>query len=102
MREWVEATVARVLAYRPQRVLEIGCGLGLLLFRIAPHCRAYCATDFARPALDYIERHLREAPLPKVRLFARPAHAVGDLAGAPFDAGGLLHASARPGLDQIA
>ena len=33
MREQVDATVARIRALRPQRVLEIGCGTGLLLFR---------------------------------------------------------------------
>src|SRR5439155_7305291 len=30
MREWVDATVARILALRPRRALEIGCGTGLL------------------------------------------------------------------------
>ena len=32
MREWRDATVERVLAHDP-RVLEVGCGTGLLLFR---------------------------------------------------------------------
>ena len=40
MREWVERTVARILALGPRRVLEVGCGTGLLLFRVAPHARA--------------------------------------------------------------
>ena len=38
MREWVEGTVSRILALKPTNVLEIGCGTGLLLFRVAPHC----------------------------------------------------------------
>ena len=38
MREWVDSTVERILSLHPRRVLEIGCGTGLLLFRIAPHC----------------------------------------------------------------
>src|SRR5262249_47746291 len=36
MREWVDHTVARVLALGGRRILEVGCGTGLLLFRIAP------------------------------------------------------------------
>ncbi|MEO7360915.1 MAG: amino acid adenylation domain-containing protein, partial [Gemmatimonadaceae bacterium] len=37
MREWVDRTCDRILERKPKRVLEIGCGTGLLLFRIAPH-----------------------------------------------------------------
>ncbi|HEV7786189.1 MAG TPA: condensation domain-containing protein, partial [Thermoanaerobaculia bacterium] len=75
MREWVDDTVSRILALRPQRVLEIGCGTGLLLFRVAPHCRSYWATDFSRTALQAIRRTL-DSPgleLTQVRLFERLA-----------------------------
>ena len=40
MREWQESSVAQVLKLQPRRVLEIGCGTGLLLLQIAPHCEA--------------------------------------------------------------
>ncbi|HVR95631.1 MAG TPA: amino acid adenylation domain-containing protein, partial [Thermoanaerobaculia bacterium] len=52
MREWADATVARILALRPRRVLEIGCGTGILLRRVAPHVELYHGTDFSRVALD--------------------------------------------------
>ena len=45
--EWVQGAVDRILALKPARVLEIGCGSGLLLFRLAPHCQYYCGTDFS-------------------------------------------------------
>ena len=45
MKEWVDRTVARIRALRPQRVLEIGCGSGLLLFSLAPSCEYYLGTD---------------------------------------------------------
>src|SRR5262249_41213392 len=51
MREWVETTVARIAARAPGRVLEIGCGSGLLLLRLAPRCRVYAATDLSPQAL---------------------------------------------------
>ncbi|HVR09656.1 MAG TPA: amino acid adenylation domain-containing protein, partial [Thermoanaerobaculia bacterium] len=70
MREWVETTVERLLALGPRRVLEVGCGTGLLLFRVAPHCASYRATDFSRAALDFLARQLArpERALPQVTL----------------------------------
>ena len=35
--ESVDNSVERILSLQPKRVLEIGCGTGLLLFRVAPH-----------------------------------------------------------------
>ena len=58
MNEWVEETVARATFQAPRRVLEIGCGTGLLLFRIAPQSEEYWATDFSPRALDYVRKHL--------------------------------------------
>ncbi|HKX33614.1 MAG TPA: amino acid adenylation domain-containing protein [Blastocatellia bacterium] len=56
MREWVDTTVERILSLRPRRILEIGCGTGLILFRIAPHCAEYWGTDISPAALDYVTR----------------------------------------------
>jgi amino acid adenylation domain-containing protein len=59
MREWVDFTVERILSLASKRVLEIGCGTGLLLFQIAPHCSQYLGTDLSREALAHIDRHIR-------------------------------------------
>ncbi|MGB8507779.1 MAG: condensation domain-containing protein, partial [Pyrinomonadaceae bacterium] len=47
-----------ILSLRPKRVLEIGCGTGLLLFTVAPHCEHYLGSDFSQTALDYVQRQL--------------------------------------------
>ena len=62
MREWVERTVDRILALNPRRVVEIGCGTGLLLFRVAPHTERYLGVDFSRVALEGIRRQLDGLP----------------------------------------
>ena len=60
MQEWVDCTVERVHSLGPERILEIGCGAGLLLFRLAPHCQQYHGVDFSQNALDSIRRHLAQ------------------------------------------
>lgn len=57
-REWVDHAANRVLSLKPNRVLDIGCGLGRTLFRVAPQCLRYWGTDFSQVALDYVERLL--------------------------------------------
>ncbi|HKP82175.1 MAG TPA: amino acid adenylation domain-containing protein [Pyrinomonadaceae bacterium] len=85
MREWVDDAVERVLWQQPRRVLEIGCGTGLLLFRIAPHCERYLGTDFSPSALKYIREQLHES-LPQVSLSEQNAHDFTNIEPASFDA----------------
>ncbi len=58
--EQVTQTVARIAASKPARLLEIGAGAGLLLFRLAPTVEHYVATDFSAVALQYLRRWLDE------------------------------------------
>jgi amino acid adenylation domain-containing protein/non-ribosomal peptide synthase protein (TIGR01720 family) len=66
MREQVEQTVARVRRLGGRRLLELGCGTGLLLFRLAPGCERYLATDFSPVVLERLRRQLRERGLERV------------------------------------
>ncbi|HEX8191019.1 MAG TPA: amino acid adenylation domain-containing protein [Pyrinomonadaceae bacterium] len=88
MREWVDATVGRIRSLRPRRVLEIGCGTGLLLFRLAPDCERYTATDFSSAALSKIRRALdAHAPaLSSVSLLRRAAEDFEGIPEAAYDA----------------
>ena len=86
MREWVDQTVERILSLRPSRVLEIGCGTGLLLFRIAPHCIQYWGTDFSQVALHYVQQHLAEQDLPQVALLQKTADDFEGIETKTFDA----------------
>lgn len=58
VREWMEQTVERILRLNPTRVLELGCGTGLMLFNIAPYCQHYCATDQSENALRILKHQL--------------------------------------------
>lgn len=86
MAQWVDGAVERIIATNPKRVLEIGCGTGLLLLRIAPHCQCYVGTDFSTAALDFvasqIERWVDTGPLADIRLVQCPASEVAGVTGA--------------------
>ncbi|HLG64306.1 MAG TPA: amino acid adenylation domain-containing protein [Ktedonosporobacter sp.] len=80
-------TVERVRALQPQRVLEIGCGTGLILFRLASDCAEYWGTDISQPALESVQRRLEttERHLTNVRVLQRAADDVADLPAHHFD-----------------
>jgi SAM-dependent methyltransferase len=85
--EGVDDMRRRILSLSPRRVLEIGCGTGLLLFMIAPYCERYVATDSSRQGLAFLRRRLAARPpaLPQVELLHRPAHDFSNLGCHQFD-----------------
>ncbi len=74
MQAWVDNTVRRIERLRPRDVLEIGCGTGLLLFRVAPRCRRYVGTDFSGVVLADLRRALAPLDLGMVTLHEREAN----------------------------
>ncbi|HEY9830703.1 MAG TPA: amino acid adenylation domain-containing protein, partial [Stenomitos sp.] len=88
MQEWLDGTVERIVSLKPTRVLEIGCGTGLLLFQIAPHCDRYWGIDFSQAALNYIQNVLErpEYQLPQVTLLQRTADNFEGIERETFDA----------------
>ncbi|MBM0744240.1 amino acid adenylation domain-containing protein [Phormidium sp. CLA17] len=85
MQEWVSDRVQQILALKPKRVLEIGCGTGLLLFQIAPHCEKYVGTDFSTVSLASIQHQLDILNLPQVELLQRMATDFEGIDAASFD-----------------
>jgi len=85
MKQWVEGTVERIRELQPQRVLEIGCGTGMLLFRLAHECREYWATDLSASAVAYINDHLRRPEHENVRVELRAADDLEPLPQEHFD-----------------
>lgn len=94
---WARYAVERILALRPRKVLEIGCGDGRLLLRIAPHCELYVGTDFSGPALSHVRRQIavwNPADAGRVRLVQCAATELQEVPDAPFDTV-VLHSVAQ-------
>jgi ubiquinone/menaquinone biosynthesis C-methylase UbiE len=86
MREWVQTTVDRIASFAPKEVLEIGCGTGLLLLRLAPGCVRYVGMDFAPSVLARLREQLAQTDLSrKVELLERPADDFTGFAENSFD-----------------
>ncbi|MFF2378426.1 amino acid adenylation domain-containing protein [Streptomyces xiamenensis] len=87
MHEWRAATVDRIMALSPRRVLEIGAGTGLLLTPIAPEVDEYWATDLSGAAVDGLARRIAATPslAGRVRLHKGEAHDVAGLPEGHFD-----------------
>lgn len=86
MREWVAATVERILALKPKRVLEIGCGTGNFVVRVAPHVERYAALDPAPAGLAHIARLQQTMPeLAHVTLHEGFADQLDDFAPGSLD-----------------
>ena len=87
MHDWVFRTVAQIHELSPKRVLELGCGTGMLLFRIAPCCNLYYGLDFSKNAVNFVKQQLQTSNinLPFVNVFHRPADNFSDLIDEPVD-----------------
>ncbi len=85
MQLWVEQTIERIKALHPNRILEIGCGAGLLLLRLAPSCSFYHGTDFSQQALKSLQERLPEQLVSQVLLSQRNADDFTGLEQEAFD-----------------
>ena len=85
MQEQIVSTVQRLLALKPREVLEIGCGTGLLLFKIAPQCKRYVATDFSHNVIRMLRAQVKEKKLAHVELEERQADQFAGFAPESFD-----------------
>ena len=60
VREFEEQTLARIRAFRPRQVLEVGGGTGNQALTLAPECERYVVTDFSPPAVEYLRARAPE------------------------------------------
>nr|VFJ74214.1 MAG: amino acid adenylation domain-containing protein/thioester reductase domain-containing protein [Candidatus Kentron sp. FW] len=81
LREWIDNTVERILSLQPKNILEIGCGTGLILFRLAPVVANYLGTDISRQGIKHIEKRIKQEHHEKVKLLQMDAKSIDSIKG---------------------
>lgn len=82
MEFWRGSIVENVLAVKPKRVLEIGVGSGLLLWKIAPHCEEYWGTEISVSSLKSLQEAVNQHPRLVEKVKLRHQEAI-DFSGIP-------------------
>ncbi|KAJ3008196.1 hypothetical protein HKX48_008715, partial [Thoreauomyces humboldtii] len=59
MLEWLLIGVREIATLKPKKCLEIGCGTGLVMFRLLPICEKYTGVDFSQGSVDYVRSLLK-------------------------------------------
>ncbi len=94
MWEWLDNTLERIHVLideatarlgQPPKVLEIGCGTGMLLTRYQPGCREVHGMDISATALAGIQQQLTRQQVSHVHLHCGEGATVGQLSSEAFD-----------------
>lgn len=85
MLRWRDESVSRILALKPRRILEIGCGTGMILFGCLPHVQSYTGVEISSEALRGISKRLSQEEQAKVQLLEGAADALDELDLGQYD-----------------
>jgi len=78
MQEWLADIIKVILAQKPQNVLEIGCGTGLIFYQLAPHINKYIGTDLSKSGINALTKEIdkEKGNYPETKLLACAAHEI--------------------------
>ncbi len=87
MAEWLDDISRFILSEKPQNVLEIGCGTGLVYHRLVPHIKSYTGTDISQVTIDTLQSVVAKGQkqYPKTSLLLSSAHEITTLPKQPID-----------------
>ena len=60
MEIWLNETLERIKELKPQSVLEIGCGTGMILAGVAPHVKHYFGFDISKKVIEQLRKQVAE------------------------------------------
>lgn len=103
MEEYVATTADLMREDSPHTVLDVGCGTGMPLYRVAPNCQRYVGLDQSGETIKNLRNGVDEANLTQVELRVGEALDVCQFVGADFDLVACNSVSQHfPSLDYLA
>ncbi|MEX2964620.1 amino acid adenylation domain-containing protein, partial [Microbulbifer sp. TYP-18] len=84
-KELLAGAMKRILALKPKKLLEVGVGTGLLLYRYAEHCESIYALDPSAAALGGIQQEIDRRGWRHISLSQGDALSIEALAGSDYD-----------------
>ncbi|MBL6449339.1 amino acid adenylation domain-containing protein [Fulvivirga sp. 29W222] len=87
MREWLNDIIDVIKAHKPENLLEIGCGSGLMFYELAGNLKKYIGTDFSASAIENIKSRVASGvkDYGATEFFRSQAHEVKLPAEQPLD-----------------
>lgn len=85
MRMWLDGTLERLRSFGAKRVLELGCGTGMLMFGLAEGLDRYVGLDLSSRGVAALQRKVARRGWEHVELRAGGAHAIAEFADDEFD-----------------
>lgn len=79
MDEFVQNTVDRILNLNPRKTLEIGCGFGLLFFKLINNLDSYVGIDFSEATIDVLKKNIADDIQKNYEFHVREANQLGSI-----------------------
>lgn len=83
MLEWKRDIVMPLKALNPKKILEVGCGNGMIMFDLLKECKHYVATDFSNNAIQNLKEITRN--IENVEVYRKSALELKNLNIGKFD-----------------
>ncbi len=87
MMEWLSNTSRRILELHPSNVLEIGCGTGLIMYKIISQIKSYIGIDLSEIAIEELTNNIKSNNQikEKAKVFQGSAEHLEKMKGKKFD-----------------
>ncbi|WP_038914209.1 non-ribosomal peptide synthetase [Dickeya zeae] len=82
MKRWINHTVGRILGLSPKKIVEVGCGTGLIMYPLLRKGLEYIGLDLSATAIERHERQIEHHGFKKCQVFRGSAEQLESL---PFD-----------------